>query len=116
MTDTQLKERVKKFLAAEKITNSEFGKITGTSASYVTSIKTSMSFDMVAKLLKINPRLNLEWLIVGTPPMYSNDNTELKTAQKEIADLRKEISYLQKIVALYEGNTNGTTTPDQKSN
>ena len=116
MADSQLKERLKKFLATERISNSDFGRMTGTSASYVTSVKTSISFDMLAKIQKINPRLNLAWLILGTPPMYTDDNTELETAHKEIAALRKEVAMLQKIVDLYERNENGTTKQDTKRN
>lgn len=110
MIENQLKERLKKFLNSERISFSEFGRLTGTSASYVTSVKTSISFDMLAKIVKLCPRLNLQWLVLGTGAMYSNDNTELETAHKEIAALHKEVAMLQKIVELYERNENGTST------
>ena len=116
MADSQLKETLKKFLATERISNSDFGRMTGTSASYVTSVKTSISFDMLAKIVKINPRLNLSWLILGTPPMYTDDHTAIETAQKEIAMLKEKVAMLQKIVDLYERNENGTTKQDTKRN
>ena len=110
MIDTELQERLKKFLNAQRISNSEFGRLTGTSASYVNSVKSSISFPMLRKIQEINPRLNLGWLIFGVGTMYTNDNAALETALKENAALRKEIAYLQKIVELYDGNRNGQKT------
>lgn len=102
MIDTELQERLKKFLSAQRISNSEFGRLTGTSASYVKSVKTSISFPMLRKIQELNPRLNLGWLIFGIGTMYTNDNAALETALKENAELRKEVAYLQKIVELYD--------------
>lgn len=104
MTETELQKRLKNFLSAERITNSEFGRLTGTSASYVTSVKTSISFSMLEKIQNLNPQLNINWLIFGTGSMYRGDSAELETAKRELITLREKVAMLQKIVDLYERN------------
>lgn len=106
MTETQLQQRLKKFLSAERISNSEFGRLTGTSASYVTSVKTSISFKMLEKIQNINPQLNINWLIFGTGEMYRGESAALESIKRENIALREKVSLLQKIVDLHEKNEN----------
>lgn len=106
MIETQLQQRLKKFLSAERISNSEFGRLTGTSASYVTSVKTSISFSMLEKIQNLNPQLNIGWLIFGTGAMYRGESAELETLKRENIALREKVSLLQKIVDLHEKNEN----------
>lgn len=58
MEHNTLKDRVKKFIENERISNSEFSKLTGVSVAYVNSIKKNMSFEMLEKLYRINPRVS----------------------------------------------------------
>lgn len=102
MADSQLQDRLKKFLSAERISNSEFGRLTGTSASYVTSVKTSISFSMLEKIQNLNPQLNINWLIFGSGSMYRGDSAELETLKKENIALREKVALLQKIVDLQD--------------
>lgn len=102
MIETQLQQRLKKFLDTERISKSEFGRITGTSASYVTSVKTSISFNMLEKIQNINPQLNINWLIFGTGAMYRGESAELESVKKENIILKEKVALLQKIVDLHE--------------
>ena len=104
MTTNTLKDRVKKFLNLEGISNSEFTTIANVSAAYVNSIKKNMSFDMLEKLYNINPNVSIPWLLWGTGAMYSNDTNTIKMLQDENANLREKVAMLQKIVSLYERN------------
>lgn len=51
--DNSLKDRVKKFLETERISNSEFAEIAGVSGAYVNSIKKNLSFEILAKLYSL---------------------------------------------------------------
>ena len=115
MTETQLQQRLKKFLSMERITNSEFGRLTGTSASYVNSVKTSISFAMLEKIQNINPQLNWSWLIFGTGAMYRGESAELETVKRENIALREKVSLLQKIVDLYAKNEKSQTVTIPKN-
>jgi transcriptional regulator with XRE-family HTH domain len=100
--DNSLKDRVKKFLETERISNSEFAEIAGVSGAYVNSIKKNLSFEILAKLHQINPRVNISWLLWGAGEMYNNNASTIKMLQEENDRLRDKIADLQKIVELYE--------------
>ena len=104
--DNALKDRVKKFLEIERISNSEFAEIAGVSAAYVNSIKKNLSFEILEKLYKINPRVSISWLLWGAGEMYNNNASTIKSLQDENAQLREKVAMLQKIVSLYERNEN----------
>lgn len=101
-----LKERVKKFLSAERVSNSEFATIANVTPAYVSSIKKNLSFEVLEKLYRINTRVSIAWLLWGYGEMYSNTSTVVKNLQEENAQLKRENAMLQKIVALYERNEN----------
>ena len=104
MITNTLKDRVKKILDMEGISNSEFATMAGVSAAYVNSIKKNMSFDMLEKLYNINPKVSIPWLLWGEGEMYNSDANTIKMLQDENANLREKIAMLQKIVSLYERN------------
>lgn len=109
MIDSQLKERVKKFLYYCRVSNSEFAEIAGVTPAYINSIKKNISFDILEKLSGINPRLNLSWLLWGKGEMFT-DVSDFQKIIEENENLKRENAYLQKIVDLYERNENGTKT------
>ena len=109
MIDSQLKERVKKFLIFCRVSNSEFAEIAGVTPAYINSIKKNISFDILEKLTEINPRLNLSWLLWGKGEMLTDLST-LQKLEQENENLKRENAYLQKIISLYERNENGTKT------
>lgn len=102
MVESQLKERVKKFLLTEHISNAEFAKIAGVSAAYISSIKKNIGLSTLQKLVKVNPSVNLTWLLFGTGSMYSASDTELEKLRAENKQLSEKVLYLSKIVDLYE--------------
>lgn len=103
--DNTLKDRVKKFLVNERISNSKFSEMAGVSEAYVNSIKKNLSFEILSKLYSINPRVSLAWLMWGVGEMY-HDHSALKTLQDENAQLKEKVAMLEKIVMLYERNEN----------
>lgn len=68
-----VKERLTAFLRSKGINNSEFGRRTGTSSAYVSSIRQSISTDVLEKIAQAFPELNVEWLLLGTGEMYRSD-------------------------------------------
>lgn len=112
MVDKQLKRRLKMLLDAKHISAVDFSRNLGLSSGYVTSLKGSMSFDVLRKLANFIPDANITWLITGTPPMLSSAVSELEKAKKTIDELSEKVAMLQKIVSLYERDENGKkTTP-----
>lgn len=108
MIESQLKERVKKFLLTERISNAEFAKIAGVSAAYISSIKKNIGLSTLQKLVKVNPAVNLTWLLFGTGSMYSASDTELEKLKVENKQLSEKVLYLSKIVDLYEQKDRAT--------
>lgn len=109
MIDNGLKMRVKNFLSLNRVSNSEFARLAGVSAAYVTSIKESISIDVMRELYKINPALSLKWLLLGIGNMYESSDKEVIKLQKENAILTEKVAMMQKIISLYELH-NGTKT------
>ena len=100
-------------LKDQRITPAEFSRKCGLSSGYVHSVRTSLSFDVLQKIAELIPTANLSWLVTGTPPMYSTALSELEKVKRENDQLREKVSMLEKIIALYERNENGTK-PEQK--
>lgn len=109
MIDSQLKERVKKFLSYCRISNTEFAEIASVTPAYINSIKKNISFEVLEKIAELNPRLNLAWLLWGKGEMLT-DVSDFQKIIEENENLKRENAYLQKIVDLYERNENGTKT------
>lgn len=55
MIDSQLKERVKKFLSYCRISNTEFAEIASVTPAYINSIKKNISFEVLEKIAELNP-------------------------------------------------------------
>lgn len=102
MEDNTLKERVKQFLAAERISFTEFGELADVTPAYVNSIKKNISFEVLEKLIKINPAVSLDWLIFGKGSMFTTDTIKIKKLEQENKILSDKVAMLQKIVDLYE--------------
>lgn len=106
METNTLKNRVKKFLLTERISNTEFAKSAGVSAAYTNSIKKNISIDIMLKLVEINPAVNLSWLLFGIGAMYNNDTATINQLQKENRELKEKLTLQQKVIELYERNEN----------
>lgn len=74
-----VKDRVKSFCKAEKITVSAFETSIGVANGYVNAISKSIGLDKINTILENFPNLNIEWLLVGKGSMYKNDNLPVAT-------------------------------------
>lgn len=70
-----VKERLEFFLKSKKISNSEFGRRVGACASYVASIRKSISPDKIEGIAESWPDLNIEWLLTGEGEMLKTQST-----------------------------------------
>ncbi len=100
-----VKKRLLEYLRSHRISQAEFGTRMGVSRSYVSTMRESMSHDMLVKLRQEFPDLNPNWLMYGEGNMEisgSSNNTQngqntyingstsaLEKAIDEIAEQRK---------------------------
>lgn len=78
-----VKERLEFFLKSEKISNSEFGRRIGACASYVASIRKSISPDKIEGIAENWPDLNIEWLLTGEGEMLKSQSTKAPTTSTD---------------------------------
>ena len=70
-----MKERIRQLMEDLGLTQQDFAKMIGKSTATVSGIfndRTKPSLDIVDAIHKKFPRVRLEWLLDGTPPMYMN--------------------------------------------
>ena len=100
-----VKKRLLEYLRSHRISQAEFGTRMGVSRSYVSTMRESMSHDMLVKLRQEFPDLNPNWLMYGEGNMeisgssnctqigqntYNNNSSSaLEKAIDEIAEQRK---------------------------
>lgn len=85
MTTETVKDRLLKFLQAEKISNSEFSRKMGLSPAYVGAMRKSMPEEKVAKLMELYPSLSRDWLLYGEGEMYVESHPA-KAVPGDVAD------------------------------
>lgn len=120
-----VKKRLLEYLRANRISQSEFGRIMGVSRSYVSTMREGMSFDKVDKLREKFPSLNIDWLLYGEGDMTIQDNSisvgrdnngsinscALEKAIDEIAEQRKLTAESQRqvdrLLSIIEGFQKG---------
>ena len=74
--------RLKQFLTAENISQSQFADTLGVaraSSSHILSGRNKPGFDFLASLARHYPSLNLTWLITGRGRMYGNSQQPAET-------------------------------------
>lgn len=84
-----MKERIQKILTSEGIPPTKFAEIIGvqrSSISHILSGRNKPSFDVIQSILHKFPKLNSEWLIMGTGDMYK------RPIQTSLFDLNQEIT------------------------
>jgi transcriptional regulator with XRE-family HTH domain len=107
----EMNDRIVRLMKTEGLTNSKFASILGIQRSNVTHIldgrnKPSLSF--IEKLIAKFPRINIEWLIIGTGEMYKHtENREQKSRQKtdDSPTLFPEVNTIQNTVGEKENQT-----------
>lgn len=71
--------RLKQFLAAENISQSQFAdtiKVVRASVSHVLSGRNNPSYEFMRAIMLAYPRLNMEWLMIGKGKMYKDAQEE----------------------------------------
>lgn len=76
---TSVKERIKQFIAFEKISQKEFEKRIGASNGYVNSISKSIGANYMVAINREFPNLNETWLLTGEGEMLKNGETISET-------------------------------------
>lgn len=77
---TIMNTRLKQFLDAENISQSQFAdtiKVVRASVSHVLSGRNNPSYEFIRAIMNSYPELNIEWLMLGKGKMYKTVQTEL---------------------------------------
>lgn len=76
---TNVKERLMRYLSFKGVSKAEFGRRIGVSPAYVTSIRRSIQPDKLERISKEFSDLNLEWLVTGQGDMILKNEETVKT-------------------------------------
>ena len=71
-----MNNRLKQFLAAENISQSQFAdtiKVVRASVSHVLSGRNKPGYDFITAIMAAYPHLNMEWLMLGRGKMYKQE-------------------------------------------
>lgn len=68
-TIISVKDRIRQFISAKRISQAKFEKACGLSNGYVSNLKASPSADKMMKILEAFPELNQTWLLSGAGDM-----------------------------------------------
>ena len=72
---TDMNTRLKQFIAAENISQSQFAdtiKVVRASVSHVLSGRNNPGYDFIKAIMLAYPNLNMEWLMLGKGKMYKD--------------------------------------------
>ena len=88
--------RLKQFLAAENITQSQFAdtiKVVRASVSHVLSGRNKPGYDFITAIMSAYPHLNIEWLMMGKGKMYKNNSPQPSLEQDNdlFSDLQDDL-------------------------
>lgn len=81
-----MNERLKQFLAAENITQSQFAdsiKVARASVTHILSGRNKPGFDFISNTMMRYPELNMDWLLNGKGKMYSKVGATVPNEPKE---------------------------------
>ena len=73
--------RLKQFLTAENISQSQFAdtiKVVRASVSHVLAGRNKPGYDFIKAIMTAYPHLNMEWLIMGKGKMYKQDSSPIQ--------------------------------------
>ena len=83
---TIMNTRLKQFLAAENISQSQFAdtiNVVRASVSHVLSGRNNPGYDFIKAIMAAYPTLNMDWLILGKGKMYKDVAAEATTSISE---------------------------------
>ena len=90
LMSTIMNTRLKQFIAAENISQSQFAdaiKVVRASVSHVLSGRNKPGYDFITAIMNAYPNLNMEWLMLGKGKMYkSQEQTTHESAAVMTAD------------------------------
>jgi len=75
-TNETVKDRLLKFLKAERISKTEFARRMGLSMAYVSAMRKSLPEEKVLRMGELFPELNRDWLLYGEGEMYSRNKLQ----------------------------------------
>lgn len=93
-----MNNRLKQFLAAENITQSQFAdkiEVVRASVSHVLSGRNNPSYEFIKAIMANYPTLNIEWLMFGKGKMYKGgtEDNKVKTQQIESKNCNSNSEY-----------------------
>ena len=80
--------RLKQFLAAENISQSQFAdtiNVVRASVSHVLSGRNKPGYDFITAIITAYPHLNIEWLMLGRGKMYKSTTAVVETPSQPAA-------------------------------
>lgn len=84
-----MNNRLKQFLAAENISQSQFAdtiKVVRASVSHVLSGRNKPGYDFITAIMAAYPLLSMEWLMLGRGKMYKQEEKIHQTPESHAAD------------------------------
>ena len=94
-----MNNRLKQFLAAENITQSQFAdkiEVVRASVSHVLSGRNNPSYEFIKAIMANYPTLNIEWLMFGKGKMYKEtDKMQLSSATPDSPSINTSDAYEQ---------------------
>ena len=81
---TTMNTRLKQFLSAENISQSQFAdtiKVVRASVSHVLAGRNNPSYDFIKAIMDNYPSLSIEWLMLGKGKMYKDPNLSIETLE-----------------------------------
>ena len=108
--------RLKQFLAAENITQSQFAdtiNVVRASVSHVLSGRNNPGYDFIKAIMTAYPALNMEWLILGRGKMYRDSPSDASTVSPEpdLPPIYHEPNLFEEINILDQNSVNNTYEP-----
>ena len=91
--------RLKQFLSAENITQSQFAdtiKVVRASVSHVLSGRNNPSYEFIKAVMQHYPHLNIEWLLIGKGKMYKGNSSAEPVQYDDLFSQINEQTHLPK--------------------
>lgn len=86
-----VKDRLKKFLKHEGISERRFASLIGVSSSYVSSMSQSLQPDKLQRIIMQFPDLNAGWLMTGEGDMLKSSTQNTQTSISDEVVMSREI-------------------------
>ena len=113
--------RLKQFLSAENISQSQFAdaiKVVRASVSHVLSGRNNPGYDFIKAIMIAYPNLNIEWLMLGKGKMYKDsqeNNTLFHEVEQSIPEIQEEDHILPvSVEPTPDADTTGIEMPEVK--